>query len=225
MIGVLLALSIALPSPSVAAGNRPWIGVLGGLSTYSMSDVNDEIGSINAGLAGTGLKMDNIKDGGQVGAVLGLELPTGLSLGLGYEYLTGSSEVGSANGSLKFDFPAHAYRAFAQYTIKGPGVSGLHVGGSVGMVSSAGKATLLVSAVGTASGDTKGSAPLIEGYLGGDWWASRGFALTGSAGFRYANIDEIKMNDQIVYVTPGNKEALDYTGVFLRAGVKFSLTK
>jgi hypothetical protein len=85
--------------------------------------------------------------------------------------------------------------------------------------------TFTETGVGSATGDITGSGPLVEGYLGGDWWASPQFAITGSAGYRYAKISEIKVDGNIVYLTTGEKEAMDYSGVFVRAGVRLALTK
>jgi hypothetical protein len=64
-----------------------------------------------------------------------------------------------------------------------------------------------------------------EVYAGGDWWQSKMFGLSGSVGYRMAKIKEVKDSQGTVYVAPGQKYTVDYSGVFLRAAATFALTK
>ena len=52
---VVVGASLLIPASSAAAGFRPWVGINGSWATYSMSDVNNDIGEINTQLAGSGL--------------------------------------------------------------------------------------------------------------------------------------------------------------------------
>ena len=144
---VLLFLASPAATPSIvsAAGVRPWLSVHALESTYSMSDVNSDIGNINALIAPSGLRMDEINRGLGLGAAFGLEIPGGFSIGLGYDRLTGSSDVSDPTGSIEYDLPANVFRAFGQYSIRGPGALGAHVGASLGVVSEAGSVTLTIT--------------------------------------------------------------------------------
>ena len=66
---------------------------------------------------------------------------------------------------------------------------------------------------------------LIEGLVGGELWAAPQFALTGSAGFRFAKIGELKADGQTVINQDGSKYTLDYSGFLLRLGVKVAFTR
>ena len=217
--GWLAVLSLPLAGIATAAEPVTWFDFHGGWSTYSMSDVNADIGSINAQLAGSGLHMNEVSGGGALGVALGLGLHRGFSLGAAYDRLSGSSEVGDATGSIRYDLPANAFRLFAEYAFNGQRASGAHVGASAGVVSEAGSVSLLGSGFG-AINDIQGSGPLFEAFVGGDWLANRYVGLTGSAGLRAAKIEEIKINGTTVYLAPGRKEAVDYSGAFVRAGLK-----
>lgn len=204
---------------------RPWVGVHGSLSTFGMSDVNDDIGSVNSSLAGTGLAMDEIHGGFGLGGSFGVEFRGPFSAGVGYERLFASTDVGDFSGSLKYDLPANAYRAFAQYSfVEGPTAT-WSLGAGLGAVSEAGKVTLTVTGVGSDSAHLKGSGPMFELYAGGDAWANPQLALSGAVGFRYAKIGEITVDGNTLYTANGDKYTVDYTGLFARFGLKFGMAQ
>ena len=238
ILAVVLVVLVVSPSVASAGTVRPWLGAHGSLATYRMSDVNSDVNNFNAH-AWSGLQMDEIHGGLGVGAAFGLDLPGRVSVGLGYEHLYASSDVGDASGSLKFDLPANAFRGFLQYSFAGVGPSGAYLGGSLGIVSESG--SVLVPVVGCdrcaialpafEKRDIKGSGGLFELFAGGDWWAAvqvpHGrpepvFALSGMTGYRYAKIGETKVNET-VYLANGEKESIDYSGVFARVGFKVAL--
>ncbi len=169
IVALMLFVLTLMPSEALAAGARAWIGGHLGLSTYSMSDVNDDIGTINAALAGTGLSMDEINGGMTAGGVFGIEFPNGFTIGAGVDRLNASSEVGDASGGIEYDLPANAFRVLGQFAFKGRGRSGAHVGASLGKVSSSASVSVTETGVGSVSTDLEGSGPLFEGYFGGDW--------------------------------------------------------
>ena len=222
---VVLVSLMMCPCLASAGTVRPWLGGHGSLAKYNMSDVNGDIGNVNAIVAPFGLEMNEINGGTGLGVAFGLELRSGLSIGLGYDRLFGSSEVGDASGSIKYDFPADAFRVFGQYSFSGAGASGIYLGGSAGLIRDAGSVTVAVTGTGSVSGDVEGSGGLFELFAGGDWWAGARFALTGSGGYRYAKISENKVNGDTVYLANGQKESIDYSGIFARLGFKVALTK
>jgi hypothetical protein len=216
-------LMVTLVSPATAGTGHAWLGGHASYATYSMSDVNSDIGDINAAIAGTGLTMREIHGGFGFGALFGFDVSDRFSLGLGYDHLTGSSDVGDPSGSIKYDFPANAFRVFGQYSFTGMSTSGAYLGAAGGFIRETGSVSVSVTGQGSASADIKGSSGLFEVFLGGDWWAAPQVALTGSGGYRYAKISEAKVNDNIIYLPSGQKESIDYSGLVLRAGIKFAL--
>ena len=190
-----------------------------------MSDVNNDIANLNAALAGTGLRMDEIHGGLGVGVAFGIELPTRVSFGLAYDRLGASTDVADSSASITYDFPANAFRAFGQYSFSGAGAAHAHVGGSLGLIQEAGSVGVAITDGGFASEDIHGSSLLLELFTGGDFWAGPQFALSASAGYRHANVGEIKVNGSTVYLSNGEKYSIDYSGVFIRAGIKVALTR
>ncbi len=223
MLPLLLAL-LPLPSLALAATTvRPWLA--GGLagSMYSMSDVNSDIGDINAVIAPTGLRMDTIDKGLGFGASAGVEFPSGLAVGLGYDRLAAHSDVADPSASLTYDFPANLIRGVARYEFKGSPKAHGFLEGSVGRISSAGTVSMSITGEGSVSGDVEGSGLAFEGGGGAEIWASPQFAFTGAVGFRHATIGEVTVHGQRIYNANGSDYALDYSGVFVRLGVLVAL--
>jgi hypothetical protein len=214
----LVATCLLAPASSQGAGFKPWAAATGSWATYSMKDVNDQIGSINDALAGAGssLTMDEINNGFGFGVAFGGDLSEAMTVGIGYDRVFGSSEVSDASGSIKFDFPANAFRGFGEYRFPSSGQFKPHVGIALGMVSASGT----ISATGLGSGDVTGSGPLAEVYVGGDMWAAPKFAITGSAGYRYAKIGEFKVDDETATNADDSKATMDYSGFTARLGLK-----
>ena len=222
-LAVALPLTLATAALASADELRPWIGIQGSLATFGMSDVNDDIGNVNSGLAGTGLSMDEIHGGFGVGASGGIEFRGPFSAGVGYERLFASTDVGDFSASLKYDLPANVYRGFAQYAfVEGPTTTWA-LGSALGIVSEAGKVTLTVTGVGSDSAHLKGSGPLVELFAAGDAWASPQLALSGSVGFRYAKVGEVTVDGNTLYTPNGDKYTVDYTGLYARIGMKFAM--
>ena len=219
----VLATILLIPAASAAAGFRLWIGGTGSWATYSMSDVNDDIGDINAQLAGSGLSMAEIKSGFGFGATLGGDVGR-WSVGVGYDRLLARSEVGDAAGTLTYDFPAHAWRAFGEYHAPSSAQVFPRISVAGGLVSESGSIELTAPTLGSLTGDLEGMGPLFEACISSDWWAAPQFAVTGSLGYRYAKIGEIKIQGQTLLNTDGSEYTMDYGGFIARLGIKFAFT-
>ena len=220
----LVAAILLIPAGTRAAGFRPWVGASGSWATYSMSDVNRDIGDINTQLAGSGITMDEINNGFGFGATLGGDFVGSWSIGVGYDRLFANSEVGDATGTLTYDFPANAWRAFGEYRFPSSTQVSPRIGVAGGLVSESGSIELSAPGFGTLTGDLEGSGPLFETYAAGDWWAAPQFAVTGSLGYRYAKIGEVKIQGQTVQNVDGSKYTIDYGGFNARLGLKVAFT-
>jgi len=214
----LAAFTAFAPSPSFAAP-WPWFqGYFGG-STYAMGDVNDNIGQINATLAGSGLSMEEVTKGFNFGAAFGLDLGTGFSIGVGYDRLMGKSDVGDWSGSITYDLPANLYRALARYAFESGGNTQGFLEASGGGVTSAGGITLAITGAGSQTVHFDGSGAAFEVGGGVQTWVAPQVALLAAAGYRHASIGKITVDGQRIYDANGGDFALDYSGVFLRVGL------
>lgn len=219
---VVAGLLLLVPALSLA-GVRPWISGSVGGSTYSMEDVNDEIGAINSVLAGSGLEMDEVTKGFNFGLAFGLDLANGFAVGAGFDRLSGGSEVGDYSGSLEYDLPANLLRVFGRYTFESAGNAKGFLEASLGRVSSAGSIRVSATGYGSATGDIDGSGLAFEGAGGVSLWASPQVAFTGMIGFRKATAGDVEVDGQPIYDPSGGDYTLDYSGVFVRAGLMVAL--
>jgi hypothetical protein len=219
-----LAATFALPALASAAGPRVWLATDGSWATYSMSDVNNEVRAINAALDSTGLVMDEVKHGFGFGFALGLDTPGGLSVGFGYERLAASTEIGDFSGVIRYNLPANTYRAIAKYRFPSQQPVAAAIGVGVGRVSEAGSVEAAAIGFGAIAADLKGSGPLIEGFVSGEWSGGPRVALVGSAGYRYAKVSELQTQGQTVLNPDGSKYTVDYSGLLIRIGMKLMLS-
>jgi opacity protein-like surface antigen len=218
-----LMLVAALAFPACATARvKPWLGTDGSWATYSMTDVNRLIRDFNKVVADVGLltTMDQIKYGLGFGAALGIDLPGGVALGLGYERLTASSGLSPLGSN---EYPADALRAFAEYKLPVRGLTGLHLGAAGGTVSEAGRMEFTMPWI-TENVRLSGKGPLVEVYVGSAVWATPQFGLSGSLGYRYAKVGKVKgklgHETATLYNDNGSKFTIDYSGMFMRLGLK-----
>ncbi len=235
LLSVVAACAIA--SPALAAAPTPWLTVAGSWATYAMNDVNEGIGVTNTFgpmLDVTGLtigRMNEVNNGFGFGVAAGVDLPAGLALGLGYERLFASTDapftlattIGDISGTMTLKLPANAFRALAEYRLPAPGPLSVRLGVAGGVVSHAGGLEVSVSGL-KQTLDLTGTGPLFEGYLSGEWRSAPMLSFLGSAGYRYAKINDIKAEGfGLSETVPGM--SVDYSGLLLRLGLKLSLTK
>jgi hypothetical protein len=221
---LVLAVSAATAAtaPEAAAGPKvkPWIAVTGSWGMYAMDDVNQDIDLLNAEIAGSGLSMGTVDNGFGIGAAFGMDLNPQFSIGAGFERLSAASSVGDASATIDFKVPAITFFGFGEYRLPMEGPMKVRLGAAGGLVSTSGSLEVVVPGAGSSSTDISGSGPLFSVYGAGDWWASPQFALTASLGYRSANVSETKWG------TVNNANySVDYSGMVLRGGIKFMLTK
>jgi hypothetical protein len=219
-----VVVSLVSSAPAQAAGFRPWAGLTGSWGTYVMSDVNQNIREANALIAGSGLSMDEIKNGLGLGATLAGDFAGGATIGIAYDRLFASTDVADASAKLTYDLGANAFRAFGEYRLPSTTWISPRIGVAGGLVSTSGSIALSITGGGGATNDVTGTGPLFEGYAGGDWWTAPQFAVTGSLGYRYAKVGEVKIQDQTAYNLDGSKRTADYSGFIARLGVKVAFT-
>ena len=216
------AIFLLLPATSTAAA-RPWLSGWFGGSIYAMGDINYNIGVINDALAGSGLEMEEINRGLQYGGALGLDLGTSFSVGVGYDRLTGQSDVGNQFFSIEYDIPAYLLRGFGRYSFESTGKTKGFLEASLGRVTCDGNATTTVSVVGPATATLDGSGLAAEGAGGFSYWTNPRVAVVGVLGYRFANVEDVEANGAPSSDPNGDPYSIDYSGVFVRLGLTLAL--
>ena len=193
----------------------------GGFFLFNPDDVNDVLDRFNEEAGGPFL--DRIGTGLDVGLSAGRSLTAELGLGLGYARLSGNSGFSQDGYLVEYDLPADLYEIFLDYLPSSSQKVRVGAGATLGMIRSA--ATLRVTD--PADGDQRnafaGEGFLFAGYAIVETAVSLDWSLFGRGGFRHAIISDLEVNGETVY----NADSLDdklrfnYSGLFLRVGVKF----
>ncbi len=228
VIATMLATVSAFSTAQAASPMKPWVAGYGSWSTYAMGDVNDGIDNFNVILAGGGLSMDKVQNGFAFGFELGADTPL-LVFGIGYERLTGSTDVSAEGAKIEFNLPANSFYGLAEYKLPFSGPVGARLGLAAGLVSLAAQEKFTAVGEGTQTNDITGSGPLFKVYGSAEVHAATRVALLGSIGYRYAKVSEPSVDvpgtiipiSYLQELSPGF--AVDYSGVFFRAGLKVAL--
>ncbi len=184
--------------------------VFGAYNTHSMKDWNDRVvAPVNAG----GGNMDEFSNG--YGGGLGLRMwpNSKWMLSASWEPLYVSREEKVSGDKASLD--ANAFEATAGYFFPSNGQTRFGLGAGLGVYNLAGEIT---------SGSGSGSDLKIEGSTVGfhfhglmEWSVKPGMAITGTAGYRVANISDTQIDN----VSADPKLETDYSGLTLRAGFAF----
>jgi len=218
LIPALLAITLLSPGTAAVAGIKPWIGVDGSWSNYSMGDVNDVLADENALLKGTPLHLWEVDAGPAVGFSAGADLGFGFSLGVGYQRLFSASGVDGAGWYEQFRLPANGITAIAEYAPPTKGPFGVRFGLAGGAVMESGNIVL-----GGIESKVTGTGPLVETYVGLDWLAQPRCRLTAMLGYRSARIEDAKLAEPAATDLERAKMPLDYSGMMARLGVRVPL--
>jgi len=204
-MAVLAAMAVmafaAAPALAMTVGGE----VFGAFDTHSMSDWKDVTSAANA--SGGDISDPTSSFGGGLG--LRMWPSSQWMLAATWEPIFLSRKEKVSGDELKLD--ANSFQGTVGYFFPSSGPGKFGVGAGAGYYSLNGKIT------GSGGGDLTGNAVGFH-FLGmGEWTVSPGFAITGSAGYRVAKIDDTKFND----VSSNPKFETDYSGLMLRAGLAF----
>jgi hypothetical protein len=214
ILRVLLILFLVLPSVSIA--KKPWLSVTYGYGSYSMQDLNEFISEINN--ASGGNFIDEI-NGGQIFSVCGgFQYPSGVSFGIGIEFLVADSKYSDPGGFLEIQIPATVYKGLIEYQFNTSSNLVPHISGELGMLQTDGQISWAVGEEGESLKSLGGSSVFLSGVAGIDLRVSKTIAIRGQAGYRFADIAYL---DNGIYKT---NFGLDYSGYLLRAGIKVTFS-
>lgn len=221
-IAILAAAGMLLPLAAHAFDERVWLMLNGSGGRYDMSAFNAEIDAINAANAGTGWSFARITGGRSLGGSMGFETAGKWNFGVGFDRLEATTQASDATGALTFQFGANAWRLFGEYALRPIGHSTLFIGGAIGVIQENGKLILTQTGFDPLSLDTYGSDPMFEGHVGGSLWTVRSFALTATAGYRWARVRQIRVENSPYITATGERLSLDFTGPSVRLGIKLA---
>ena len=209
---VVILLAIACATSIVApAGAATWGGeVFGAFNTYNMQDWNDLIDVANQ----NGASAENINNG--FGGGLGVRIYPNSQwmFGATWEPMFASTKDDISNDEISLQ--GNSFQATVGYIFPSTSKTRFGIGAGPGLYMLSGEAT---DGAGGPSVELKGSTVGFHFMGMGEWEVSPGFALTGSAGYRIANISDTEFDGQ----SASPKFETDYSGVILRAGMVFSM--
>jgi len=199
---VLLAVAVVFAAPSAAAtfGGE----VYGAFNTHGMSDVNDAITVFNQ----SGASFDEISNGLTGGLNVRFWPTENWMLSAGWEPLFLETE--DPNSGTKMNFDANAFQVSGAYFFPSLTPAKWGIGAGLGIYQLNGEFT----APSTPAADLDGSGVGFHIMGLGEYTVSPGFAITGGAGWRIADIE-------IDNSSP--KATADYSGFMGRVGLAFYL--
>jgi len=206
---VLLAMGCITAFAATASAATVGGEVFGAFSTVSMKDWNERIvAPVNQG----GGDMDEFSTG--YGGGLGLRVwpNSKWMLSASWEPLFVSREEKTSGDEA--NLKANAFEATAGYFFPSSTPARFGLGAGLGLYSLGGEITSSSSTL-KLEGSTVGFH--VMGLM--EWTVKPGFSITGSAGYRMADIKDTKVDN----VSASPEMSTDYSGMTLRAGLAFYL--
>ncbi|TMQ55683.1 MAG: hypothetical protein E6K74_02520 [Candidatus Eisenbacteria bacterium] len=212
-----------------SGGMRVGIAGFGGYQTYSMSDVNDGIGQLNADAAAAGVTgtMDDISHGIGFGGGLHAWSKDNM-FSLEYNRLVASSSgdftdpSSGATATAEFKVPANGVTLGATHFFHSSHKTRLGLGLGVGYYSADGTEKVEDPSSGTTTSvDVTGHALGFHGMGMVDSPLSPMLHLEIGAGYRYAKSTNAKAGGVEVLNADGSKAKIDWSGLMTRAGLTF----
>jgi len=226
---LVMALTLTPVWAFASGGMRIGIAGFGGYQTYSMSDVNDAIGQVNADAAAAGAtgSLDDISHG--IGFGGGLHAWSNDNMfSLEYNRLVASSSgdftdpSSGATANAKIKVPANGVTLGATHFFHSSHKTRLGLGVGVGYYSADGTEEVFDPSSGsTISTDITGHAVGFQGMGMVDSPLSPMLHFELGAGYRYAKSGTVKEGGVEALNADGSKSKIDWSGVMMRAGLTF----
>jgi hypothetical protein len=215
--GAVLALLVSTTATTYAAGMTWGAEIYGAFNTYSMGDVNDNIDTINENLQQNGIseQFDKISNGFTGGIALRMWANPTWQFNVGWEPIYASSSISMAGlGDAKIDTHAQLFQGTAAYFFPTVGPKKFGIGAGPDILTISGNFDFPGEPT-----DVSGTAFGFHVQGMGEWTMRPGFAITGTAGYRLANVSDTKFDDK----SPDPKLETDYSGFIGRVGLAFYL--
>jgi len=226
---LVMALTLIPVWAFASGGMRVGIAGFGGYQTYSMSDVNDAIGQVNADAAAAGAtgSLDDISHG--IGFGGGLHAWSNDNMfSLEYNRLVASSSgdftdpSSGATANAEIKVPANGVTLGATHFFHSSHKTRLGLGVGVGYYSADGTDKVFDPSSGsTISTDITGHAFGFHGMGVVDSPLSPMIHFELGAGYRYAKSGTVKEGGVEAHNADGSKSKIDWSGLMTRAGLTF----
>jgi hypothetical protein len=226
-IAALVLALLVTPTWASASSMRWGIAAFGGYQTYSMSDINDAIATINDDAATSGAtgSLDDIKHGiGFGGGIHGMSETWVASL----EYVRldakSSADFNSGGTTItgEIKVPANGVTAGATYLFPSSSRKArFGLGAGIGYYSADGQDKAITSGGATISNDITGHAFGFHGMGVVDSPISNVVHLELQAGYRYAKTSNVKEAGVEALNADGSKAKIDWSGLMTRFGLTF----
>jgi hypothetical protein len=206
IVPAVLVMAVALTSSASAA---TWGGeVYGEFNTHTMEQWNDNIDAANE----SGAEIENINNGFTGGLGLRMWATPSWMFTAGWEPLFVSTEDEVSGDKMNLD--ANAIVVSGNYFFPSNSSAKYGIGAGVGYYMIGGEAEDGTSGLTTeVSGSTVGFH-----FMGlAEWTVSPGFAITGGAGYRIANVGDTQFDE----TSTDPETETDYSGFMARAGLAF----
>jgi len=207
-LAVLFVLCCASTFAAPVAAATVGAEVFGAVNTHSMKDWNDEVAALNA----SGGNMDEFSNGFSGGLGVRVWPNSNWMLSGNWEPLFISREDKVSGGKLGLN--ANAFEASAGYFFPSASPARFGLGAGIGVYQLNGDITNPNS-----SNEVKLEGSTVGFHFNGlmEWTVKPGFAITGNAGYRIANIKDTKSDPAGL----PSDFSTDYSGLSLRAGMAF----
>jgi len=216
--GAVLALLGSTTATTYAAGMTWGAEVYGAFNTYAMKDVNNTIDNFNTVLQQNGIsqQLDNITNGFTGGINLRMWANPTWQFNVGWEPIFASTDITVAGvGDAKIDAKAQAFQGTAAYFFPTASQKKFGIGAGPDILTISGE----VKDPTPSNADVSGTAFGFHIQGMGEWTMRPGFAITGTAGYRYASVSDTKFDSQ----STDPKSETDYSGFIGRVGLAFYL--
>ncbi len=214
-IVLLLILPAVLPVAMPALASEMVLGVHGGYGAYSQEDLNEVIGLINGRVGDEAV--GEVKGGFEYGAHFGLRINATTILGVSYARLDAATAGAGEGETLDVSVPAACWLAFINWLPDSDSVGRIGLGADAGFVTVDGYSRYTSVDQGVDDYETfAGKGLFLSLYVLGDLALSESFSLLASGGFRLAQVPDITVNGA------SSSSDLDYSGVFVRVGLRYA---
>ena len=215
LVVLLLILPVVLAAAGPAAGSEIVLGVHGGYGAYSQEDLNEVIGLINGRVGHEAV--GEVKGGFEYGAHFGLRINATTILGVGYARLDAATSGEGGGETLDVSVPADCWLAFINWLPDSDSVGRIGLGADAGFVTADGYSRYTSTNPVVDDAETfSGRGLFLSLYVLGDLALGETFSLLAGGGFRLAQVPDISVNGA------ASGSDLDYSGVFLRVGLRYA---
>lgn len=163
----------------------------------------------------------SIDSSSEFGGRLGYQFSNKFETGIAVTRQLHEHVLSDALSMRKYNFPANFYEAFLSYSPLQSGRFRMDIGVTAGMVTTDGTSTFSIMEANPISARFEGDAFAFSGFTTAEYAMANNASIFLRAGYRQAEISELDDGEGAVMVYEEENVKLDFSGVFLRIGLRF----